>query len=122
MAVDKNTIIPVLVFACGILAGIVLTGALSPRQAHPVKQVVSSDKAPQPIGPYSQEVVSGTLVFLSGQVGIDPATAPLPVLPGSRQPGPWRTSVLSCRSPASPLLTWSRHGDLSHEHERLDNG
>lgn len=74
MAVDKNTLILVLVLACGILAGIVLTGALSPRQVHPVKQVVCSDKAPQPIGPYSQAVVSGNLLFLSGQVGIDPAT------------------------------------------------
>ncbi len=36
--------------------------------------MVFTDKAPQPIGPYRQEVVSGTLVFLSGQVGIDPAT------------------------------------------------
>ena len=45
-----------------------------PQQAHPVKQVVYSDKAPQPIGPYTQAVVSGTLVFLYGQVGIDSAT------------------------------------------------
>ena len=74
MAVDKNTIILVLVFACGLLAGVVLTGLLSPQQAHPVKQVVFSDKAPQPIGPYSQAVQSGDFVFLSGQIGIDPAT------------------------------------------------
>jgi 2-iminobutanoate/2-iminopropanoate deaminase len=74
MAVDKNTIILVLIFACGLLAGVVLTGALSPRQAHLIKQTVFTDKAPQPIGPYSQAVTSGNLVFLSGQIGIDPAT------------------------------------------------
>ena len=74
MAVDKNIIILVLVFACGILAGVVVTGLSSPSQLSPAKQVVFSDKAPQPIGPYSQAVASGDLVFLAGQIGIDPAT------------------------------------------------
>jgi len=74
MAVDKNTIILVLVFACGILAGVVFTGLSSPPQPSPAKQVLFSDKAPQPIGPYSQAVISGDFVYLSGQIGIDPAT------------------------------------------------
>jgi 2-iminobutanoate/2-iminopropanoate deaminase len=74
MAVDKNTIILVLVFACGLLAGVLLTGLLSPQPAHTVKQVIFTDKAPRPIGPYSQAVQSGDFVFLSGQIGIDPAT------------------------------------------------
>lgn len=73
MAVDKTTVILVLVFACGLLTGIVLTGIFSPPQVHPAKQVVFTDKAPQPIGPYSQAVISGDFVFLSGQIGIDPA-------------------------------------------------
>jgi 2-iminobutanoate/2-iminopropanoate deaminase len=37
-------------------------------------QVVSTDKAPKAIGPYSQAVVAGDLVFISGQVPIDPQT------------------------------------------------
>lgn len=74
MTVEKNTIILILILACGLLAGVVVTGLLAPQQLHPVKQVVFTDKAPQPIGPYSQAVVSGDFVFLSGQVGIDPAT------------------------------------------------
>jgi len=74
MAVDKNTIILVVVLACGILAGVVLAGVLSPPQSHVANQAVFTDKAPQPIGPYSQAVVSGDFVYLSGQVGIDPAT------------------------------------------------
>jgi 2-iminobutanoate/2-iminopropanoate deaminase len=74
MAADKNTIILVLVFTCGLLAGVVLTGQLSPQQTHMAKRVVFTDKGPQPIGPYSQAVVSGDFVYLSGQVGIDPAT------------------------------------------------
>lgn len=35
---------------------------------------VTTDKAPKPIGPYSQGVISGGLLFLSGQVPIDPDT------------------------------------------------
>jgi 2-iminobutanoate/2-iminopropanoate deaminase len=37
-------------------------------------QVVSTDKAPKAIGPYSQAIVAGDLVFISGQVAIDPQT------------------------------------------------
>lgn len=33
--------------------------------------------APSPIGPYSQAVVQGDLVFCSGQLGLDPATGAL---------------------------------------------
>ena len=37
-------------------------------------QVVSTDKAPKAIGPYSQAVAAGDLVFISGQVPLDPQT------------------------------------------------
>lgn len=36
-----------------------------------------SDNAPQPIGPYSQAVACGDLVFLSGQISIDPGSGHL---------------------------------------------
>ena len=39
--------------------------------------VVLTSGAPQPIGPYSQAVVSEGLVYCSGQVGLDPATGQL---------------------------------------------
>lgn len=35
---------------------------------------ISTDKAPAAIGPYSQAVRTGNLVFVSGQLPIDPAT------------------------------------------------
>jgi 2-iminobutanoate/2-iminopropanoate deaminase len=38
---------------------------------------VKTDKAPQAIGPYSQAVKAGGLVFLSGQIGLVPATGEL---------------------------------------------
>jgi 2-iminobutanoate/2-iminopropanoate deaminase len=40
-----------------------------------MKQAISSPDAPKAIGPYSQAVRAGQLLFLSGQVPIDPATA-----------------------------------------------
>ena len=39
-----------------------------------MKQAVSSQDAPRAIGPYSQAVRAGQLLFLSGQVPLDPAT------------------------------------------------
>lgn len=38
------------------------------------KTVVSTTNAPQAIGPYSQGIRAGSLVFVSGQIPIDPAT------------------------------------------------
>ncbi len=38
---------------------------------------VRTDAAPKPVGPYSQAVVHGGLVFASGQVPLDPATGRL---------------------------------------------
>ena len=42
-----------------------------------MKEAVSTDRAPKAIGPYSQAVRSGTLVFCSGQIGLDPETGEL---------------------------------------------
>ena len=37
-------------------------------------EFVHSERAPQAIGPYSQAVVAGPFVFVSGQIPLDPAT------------------------------------------------
>lgn len=42
-------------------------------------EVISSDRAPAAIGPYSQAVRAGRLVFLSGQIGLDPQTGAMAV-------------------------------------------
>lgn len=39
-----------------------------------MKEIVSTNKAPGAIGPYSQAVKAGGMVFCSGQIPIDPAT------------------------------------------------
>jgi 2-iminobutanoate/2-iminopropanoate deaminase len=38
---------------------------------------VTTDRAPRPVGPYSQAVASGDWIFVSGQVPLDPATGAL---------------------------------------------
>jgi 2-iminobutanoate/2-iminopropanoate deaminase len=41
------------------------------------KKIVSTEKAPKAIGPYSQAILIDRLVFTAGQVGLDPATMDL---------------------------------------------
>ncbi len=38
------------------------------------KQIIKTEKAPAPIGPYNQAVKAGNFLFVSGQVAIDPVT------------------------------------------------
>lgn len=40
-----------------------------------VKEIVATDRAPRAIGPYSQAVRAGQMLFASGQIPIDPATS-----------------------------------------------
>ncbi len=44
------------------------------RRVPAVKDIISTDGAPRAIGPYSQAVRTGDLVFASGQIPIDPLT------------------------------------------------
>ena len=45
-----------------------------------MKEIISTDKAPAAIGPYSQGVKAGGFLFLSGQIALDPQT--MSVVPG----------------------------------------
>ena len=45
------------------------------------RRAIATDAAPQAIGPYSQAIAAGGLLFCSGQIGLDPATGSL--VPGS---------------------------------------
>ena len=42
-----------------------------------MKKIISTNKAPQAIGPYSQAVESNGMLFLSGQIPLDPASGKL---------------------------------------------
>lgn len=42
-----------------------------------MKQVINTNKAPAPIGPYNQAVISGNMLYTSGQIAINPKTGEL---------------------------------------------
>ncbi|AIG29644.1 RidA family protein [Flavobacterium psychrophilum] len=42
-----------------------------------MKKIIFTDKAPAPIGPYNQAVLSGNTLYTSGQIAINPATGNL---------------------------------------------
>jgi 2-iminobutanoate/2-iminopropanoate deaminase len=42
------------------------------------RRAVSTDQAPEALGPYSQAIVAGSFVFCSGMAGIDPVTGTIP--------------------------------------------
>ena len=42
-----------------------------------MKKIVNTSNAPKPIGPYNQAVISGNLMFMSGQIAFDPSTGEL---------------------------------------------
>ncbi len=41
------------------------------------KTIINTKMAPAPIGPYNQAVLTGNMLFISGQICIDPATGEL---------------------------------------------
>lgn len=49
-------------------------GYSSIKEEKKMKEIISTDKAPAAIGPYSQAVKVGNLLFTSGMIPIDPAT------------------------------------------------
>jgi 2-iminobutanoate/2-iminopropanoate deaminase len=64
-----------------VYSTIFLTGALlfaaSAGAQDAAKKVISSSSAPEAIGPYSQAIRAGNMVFLAGQIPIDPQTKQL---------------------------------------------
>ena len=58
---------------CRMAALVLSTCAIVTAAAHAQERaVISSDGAPKAIGPYSQAIKAGSLVFLSGQIALDP--------------------------------------------------
>jgi 2-iminobutanoate/2-iminopropanoate deaminase len=39
------------------------------------KKTIFTEKAPKPVGPYSQAVISGDFVFVSGQIAVNPKSS-----------------------------------------------
>ena len=42
-----------------------------------MKTIINTEHAPAPVGPYNQSIAAGGLLFISGQVAIDPASGKL---------------------------------------------
>ena len=42
-----------------------------------MKEVIFTDKAPKPVGPYSQAIKAGNFLFIAGQIPLDPETGTL---------------------------------------------
>jgi len=42
-----------------------------------MKKIINTTKAPSPVGPYNQSVLAGNMLFISGQIAIDPANGDL---------------------------------------------
>ena len=62
--------------------------------------VISTPNAPAAIGPYSQGLIAGNLVFCSGQIPVDPAT-------GTNPEGITAQAEQSCRNVAAVLAAAS---------------
>jgi 2-iminobutanoate/2-iminopropanoate deaminase len=58
-------------FGCALLS---LVPFMSAYAAAPQKDIIATKAAPAAVGPYSQGVRSGNMVFLAGQIPINPAT------------------------------------------------
>ena len=64
-----------LFFLCTISIISTLTFSKEPNKM--TKEIISTENAPQAIGPYSQAVKAGNLMFVSGQIPLDPKTGDL---------------------------------------------
>jgi 2-iminobutanoate/2-iminopropanoate deaminase len=42
-----------------------------------MKKIITTDKAPAPIGPYNQAILNGNILYTSGQIAINPETGKL---------------------------------------------
>jgi 2-iminobutanoate/2-iminopropanoate deaminase len=69
----KKILIPFL----GLALALIGSAVLAAKPQNPAKAVVQTDRAPKAIGPYSQAIVAGGLIFCSGQLGLDPAAGKL---------------------------------------------
>ncbi len=70
-----------------------------------MKKVICSSNAPQAVGPYSQAVEAGGLLFISGQLPVDPSSG--------RMPAPIEEQTRQCFANIGAILTEAGYG-LEH--------
>lgn len=72
------------------------------------KEILSTNKAPAAIGPYSQGIAAGTFVFVSGQLPICAATGEMPEDIKAQAEMHYSTSKPSSKQPARLWTKWSK--------------
>ncbi len=65
----------IIVIAFYIISGVIATNQDPAKDEE--KVIISTENAPKAIGPYSQAVKFGSMLFTSGQIGIDPTSGNL---------------------------------------------
>jgi len=55
-----------------------VTVSFGQNQSTYMKTIINTNQAPAPVGPYNQSVRFGNILFVSGQIAIDPSTNTLP--------------------------------------------
>lgn len=60
--------------AAGTAGGALASGKAAQTKARRPKRKVSTDRAPKPVGPYSQAIVAGNTIYVAGQGPFDPKT------------------------------------------------
>src|SRR5438046_2778073 len=68
-------------------------------------QVVSTERAPKAIGPYSQAIIANGLIFVSGQIPIVPATGQLLTGPVAEQTKQIMTNISAIREESGAALS-----------------
>ena len=69
---------PILFFTgCLIIIGLTFYFYFSKHNTMENTKIIFTEKAPKPIGPYSQAVMRGNALFVSGQIALVPSTAEL---------------------------------------------
>ncbi len=80
-----------------------------------MRTIIHTDKAPEAIGPYSQGVCCGELIFTAGQIPLDPASLDVPstASPGQLADGPFEEQVEQVLRNLSGILS-AGGSDLDH--------
>lgn len=72
MKMTKHFFAPMAVLACGLMASAHADVKESVKVVQ--KEVISTTEAPAAVGPYSQAIKTGNMLFLAGQIPLDPKT------------------------------------------------
>ena len=77
-------------------------------------KVISTEKAPAAIGPYSQAIEIGGMLFASGQIPVDPATGEVPEGITAQAEQSCKNVLQKCRRNFGRSRPWLRKRSKNH--------